>query len=382
MKSIKDFEVKNKRVLMRCDFNVPLDKGQNILHDFRILETIPTIKYLIEKQAKIILISHLGKPESAIQQSLSLAPVQKKLNELLDIPVVFVRDCIGKQVEQLSKKIKPGEILLLENLRFHKQESENDLDFAKNLAKLGDIYINEAFSVSHRAHASLVGVPKFLPSGIGLLFEKEIQGLSKILENPKRPLVGIIGGTKPSKIKSIKNLLEKVDFLLIGGKIANIILRAKGISIGKPLPGPEIMQELDGLDLTSPKLRLPFDVIAVLDGVYVRKAGAGAVNKQEKVLDIGPETVKMFSQIIRQAKTIFWAGPLGKIEEKRFSMGSLGVARAIVNTKAYSTAGGRETISFLKDAQLLEKFNHISTAGGAMLKYLSKGTLPAIEVLS
>ena len=381
MKTIRDFEVKNKRVLMRCDFNVPLDKKGKILDDFRIEKTIPTIKYLIEKQAKIILISHLGNPKSAAQQSLSLAPVQKKLNELLDIPVVFVRDCIGKQVEQLSKEIKPGEILLLENLRFHKQESENDLDFAKNLAKLGDIYINEAFSTSHRAHASLVGIPKFLSSGIGLLFEKEIQGLSKILKNSKRPLVGIIGGTKPSKIKSIKNLLEKVDFLLIGGKIANIILRAKGFSIGKPLPEPEIMQELVGLDLTNPKLRLPFDVIAVLHGVYVRKAGAGAVSKQEKVLDIGPETIKMFSQIIQQAKTIFWAGPLGKIEQKRFSMGSLGIARAIANVKAYTVVGGRETLDFLDDTQFLQKFDHVSTAGGAMLEYLSKGTLPAIQVL-
>ena len=381
MKTIRDFEVKNKRVLMRCDFNVPLDKKGKILDDFRIEKTIPTIKYLIEKQAKIILISHLGNPKSAAQQSLSLAPVQKKLNELLDIPVVFVRDCIGKQVEQLSKEIKPGEILLLENLRFHKQESENDLDFAKNLAKLGDIYINEAFSTSHRAHASLVGIPKFLSSGIGLLFEKEIQGLSKILKNSKRPLVGIIGGTKPSKIKSIKNLLEKVDFLLIGGKIANIILRAKGFSIGKPLPEPEIMQELVGLDLTNPKLRLPFDVIAVLHGVYVRKAGAGAVSTQEKVLDIGPETIKMFSQIIQQAKTIFWAGPLGKIEQKRFSMGSLGIARAIANVKAYTVVGGRETLDFLDDTQFLQKFDHVSTAGGAMLEYLSKGTLPAIQVL-
>ena len=373
MKSIKDFKVKGKRVLMRCDFNVPLDKGQNILDDFRIEKTIPTIKYLIKNKAKIILISH---------SSSSLLLVQKKLNELLDIPIIFINDCLEKGIEGQTKKIQPGQILLLENLRFYKQEKENDLDFAKNLAKLGDIYINEAFSVSHRAHASIVGIPKFLPSGIGLLFEKEIDGLSKILENPEKPLIGIIGGTKPSKIKSIKNLLEKVDFLLIGGKIANIILGAKGISIGKPLPEPETMQEIDKLELTNLKLRLPVDVIAVLHGVYTRKAGAGAVRKQEQVLDIGPETVKMFSQIINQAKTIFWAGPLGKVEQKRFSMGSLGIARAIANVKAYTVVGGRETLDFLDDTKFLQKFNHVSTAGGAMLEYLSKGTLPGIEVLS
>jgi phosphoglycerate kinase len=382
MKFIEDFNVKGKRVLVRCDFNVPLNKKSLVLDDFRIEKTIPTIERLIKKGAKVILMSHLGRPQGKFSKHLSLASVQEKLLEYLDVSVTKARDCIGAGIEKWINRMREGEVLLLENLRFHKEEEENDLEFARALAELGDIYLNDAFAVSHRAHASLVGIPKFLPSGIGLLFRQEIEALSKVLKKPKRPLVGIIGGAKVhTKIDPINEFLEKVDFLLVGGKVADEILRAKGVSVGKPLPDPEVMTEIEKIELTNSKLRLPMDVVVSLSDVYTRVMGPGAARKDESVFDIGPETIRLFSQIIADAGTIFWSGPLGKIEEKQFSMGTLGVARAISKTKSYSVVGGRETVSFLRKCNLGDKFSHVSTGGGAMLQYLSKGTLAALEVL-
>jgi len=381
MKFIEDFNLKGKRVLVRCDFNVPLDEKGNILDDFRIEKAIPTIEYLIKKGAKVILMSHLGRPEGKFKKELSLSPVQEKLLEYLDISVTKAKDCIGKEIEKWTEKMQAGEVLLLENLRFHKEEELGDLDFARELAKLGDIFINDAFSVSHRKHSSIIGLPKFLPSGIGFLFKKELEALSKILEKPKRPLVGIIGGAKTTKIKPIKSFLKNVDFLILGGKIANIILRVKGIIVGKPLPEPTIIREIEEIELTNPKLKVPLDVVVVLNSVYTRTAGPASIRKEEEVLDIGPETVRFFSQIITKAGTIFWSGPLGKIEKKQFARGSLRIARAIAKSNAFSVAGGRETVSFLREYKLADKFSHLSTAGSAMLEYLSKGTLPGIEAL-
>jgi len=381
MKFLEDFNFRGKRVLVRCDFNVALDEKGNVLDDFRIQKTIPTIEYLVKKGAKVVLMSHLGRPKGKVVKRLSLSPVQEKLLEYLDLSVTKAKDCIGKEIEKWTREMGEGEILLLENLRFHRGETENDLNFAKELAKLGDIFINEAFSASHRAHASIVSIPKFLPSGIGLLFTEEIEALSKVLKRPKRPLVGIIGGAKVvTKIKPIKNFLKRVDFLLLGGKIAEVILRVKGISVGKPLPESEIMEEIKVLELTDPKLRLPIDVIVALNEVYVRSSGPGSVRRDELILDVGPETVRIFSQIIRKARTVFWSGPLGKIEEKRFAMGTLGIARAIPKM-AFSVAGGRETVSFLQEYSLAKNFSYLSLAGGAMLEYLSEGTLPGIKVL-
>lgn len=382
MKTLKDFNVKNKRVLMRCDFNVPLDNRGNILDDFRIKKTVPTIECLMKAGAKIVLMSHLGEPEGQYGKEFSLVPIQEKLLEYLDVSVNKAADCVGRQVENWTQQMQEGEILLLENLRFHKEEEENDLEFARALARLGDIYLNDAFGVSHRKHASLMGVPKFLPSGIGLLFEQEIEALSKILKKPARPLLGIIGGTKTSKIEVIKELLEKVDFLLIGGKLANTILAAKGICLSQPLSDLDIIKEIEQINLTDSRIRLPIDAKIVLNRAYVRNGAPASARKEEKVFDIGPETIKMFSQIISQAKTIFWAGPLGKIEEKQFSMGSLGIARAIANSESFSVAGGRETVNFIRQNNLESRFSHLSTGGGAMLEYLAKATLPAIEMLS
>ena len=386
MRTLKDLDVKNKRVLVRCDFNIPLNKKGDIGDDFRIKQTIPTIEYLIKNKAKVILMSHLDEPKGKVVETLRLTPVQEKLVEYLNLSVTKAPDCIGKEIEKQAEEMKEGEILLLENLRFHKEEKENDRNFSKELAKLADVYINDAFGVSHRAHASIVGVPKYLPSGAGLLLEKEVKILSKVLEKPWRPLVAIIGGVKiSSKIKVIKQFLEKADHLLIGGKIANAILVAKGICVGRPWPSEEVAKEIAKFNLTSIKLHLPIDAVASPDETgkfYVRETGPGRVRKDEKLFDIGPETIKMFSEIIEKAKMIIWSGPLGRFEELLFEKGTKVIAEKIAkNHQAFKIVGGGETISALSKFGLREKFDHISTGGGAMLEFLSGEELPGLKIL-
>lgn len=386
MRTIKDLNVKNKRVLVRCDFNVPLNEKGEIEDDFRIKQTIPTIKYLIKNGAKVILMSHLGRPEGKVVESLRLTSVQKKLAEYLDAQVAKAADCIGKEVEKKTIEMKEGEILLLENLRFHKEEKKNYGNFAKEISKLADIYINDAFGVSHRTQASIIGVPKYLPSAAGLLLEKEIKILSRVIEDPWRPLVAIIGGVKiESKIKVIKQFLEKADHLLIGGKISNAILASKGICIGKPLPSKEVMKEIEKFKLTSTKLHLPVDAIASPDETgkfYTRESAPARVRKDEKLLDIGPETIQIFSKIIKNAKMIVWSGPLGFFEEPLFEKGTKAIAEEIArNHRAFKIVGGGETVSAVSQFGLREKFDHISTGGGAMLSFLSGEELPGLRVL-
>jgi len=385
MKTVRDFNFKNKRVLLRCDFNVPLDERGVILDDFRIKQTIPTIEYLIEKGAKIILMSHLGKPEGKVVENLRLTPVQEKLMEYLDISITKAPDCLGKEIEDWISEMQPGEILLLENLRFHKEEEENKENFTKSLASLADIYINDAFSACHRTHASIVGIPKYLPSCIGLLLEKEIKILSKILQDPWRPLVIIIGGAKNDKINFLFHFLEKTDHLLLGGKIANTILIAKGISLGKELLEKEIINIVKKIELTDPKLHLPIDGIITLENLtenHCREGGVGSVRREEMIYDIGPETIKIFSKIIKSAKMIFWAGPMGMFENEKFEKGTKEIAESIIrNHSAFRIAGGGETITALNKFGLLDKFDYISTGGGAMLSFLSGERLPGLEVL-
>jgi len=412
MKTLKDFNFKGKRVLVRCDFNVPLDDKGNILDDFRIRETIPTIEYLTKKGAKVILISHLDDPGGRVVESLRLTPIQDRLMEYLDVSITKAQDCIGKEIEKWVSSMQPGEILLLENLRFHKGEEEfaedslhltphpalrgsaNEENFAKELAKLADIYINDAFGACHRNHASIVLLPKYLPSGAGLLLEKEIKVLSKILKRPWRPLVAIIGGIKIStKIKVIEKFLEKADHLILGGQIANSILEGKGLhSPTALLPeglAPELIKKIEEINLTNPKLHLPVDgVISLADlkaGLqenYLRKGAIGQVRKEEMVYDIGPETIKFFSQIIKEAKMILWSGPLGMYEEKKFEVGTKEIAENIIrNYSAFKIAGGGDTVSAIAKFGLIDKFDHVSTGGGAMLEFLSKEKLPGIEAL-
>lgn len=382
-KTLKELDIKNKRVLVRCDFNVPLNES-SILDDFKIKQTIPTVKYLIKNEAKVILISHLGEPQK--DQKLSLKPIASRLGELLGKEVKFLDNCIGGNIEKQTLEMKTGEILLLENLRFHKEEKENDRNFAKKLSKIADVYINDAFSSSHRVHASIVGIPEHLPSGAGLLFEKEVRILSKVLENPWQPLVAIIGGAKIStKSKFIKRFLEKADHLLIGGKIANTILVVKGICIGRLWPSEEIAKEVRKFNLTSTKLHFPIDAIVSPNetgDVYIRESAPGKVRKDELLLDIGPETVRIFSKIIQDAKMIIWSGPLGFFENPLFEKGTRDIAEKIVkNHQAFKIAGGGDTIFALAKFGLRDKFDHISTGGGAMLSFLSGEKLPGIEAL-
>jgi len=385
MKFIQDFEVENKRVLVRCDFNVPLDEKGNILDDFRIKETIPTINYLIKNKAKIILMSHLDDPEGKVVESLRLTPVQEKLKEYLDLSVRKTRDCIGREIEKLTSQMRSGEVLLLENLRFHKEEEENKPIFAKELSKLADIFINDAFGACHRAHASIVGLPKYLPSGGGFLLEKEIKNLSKVLENPERPLVIVIGGVKvETKIKTILNLLEKADHLLLGSKIGVIILAQKGILTGRSFPEEKLIEKID---ITNPKIHLPVDGVIgpkeLKEESPLRKGGIGSLKKEEEVYDIGPETIKIFKEIINEAKTIFWNGPVGMFEDKRFTEGGNEVLDTILgNHKAFKIAGGGETISAINDKGVGDKFNFISTGGGVMLEFLADNKLPGLEALN
>ena len=345
MKKISDFNLERKRVLVRCDFNVPLSEEGEILDDFRIKKTIPTIKYLIRKRAKIILMSHLGRPKNR-EEKYSLKNVQKRLEKLLRKKVKFLRDCIGKEVENEVKKMREKDVILLENLRFHREEKENDIKFAKALAKLGEIYINDAFATCHRAHASIVSVPKFLPAGMGLLLEKEIENLRKITKNPTLPLIAIFGG-REGNYKAINKISEKAEFILIGHLINREIEEKKII------------------------LKHPRKIIFPIDGI----------GGKEKNFDIGPKTIALFKEKILRSKTIFWSGPLGQIEERKFQKGTREVAKTIVRSNAFSVAGGGETIQFLHKIRLAKKFDHLSTGGNSMFIFLSGEKLAGIEAL-
>jgi 3-phosphoglycerate kinase len=347
MKRIIDFNFSGKRVLVRCDFNVPLKKGK-ILDDFRIRKTLPTIEFLTKKKAKVILISHLGDPNGKVIEELRLDPIAKRLRKLLKKKVLKLNECLGDEVKKATSSLKEGEILILENVRFYPQEEENDLSFAKEISELGEIFINEAFSVSHRAHASIVGIPKFLPSGIGLLFEKEISFLENFLKEYKRPLVTLIGG---KKIKDKAPLVEK--FLEIGDKILINHLIAKEIKEGKV------------------KVKFPEKILSPIDGV----------DKKGEHFDIGPKTIKIFSEEIMKAKTIVWNGPFGKIEEKKYQRGTREIAKSILKSKAISLIGGGETIEFTNKLRITEKFSFASTGGGAFLNFLAGKRLPGLEVL-
>jgi 3-phosphoglycerate kinase len=376
MKKIENLKVRNKRVLVRVDFNVPLDEKGNVLDNYRLKVSLSTIKYLKERGARVILISHLGRP-SGEEKKCSLEQVVPELEKLLGERVKFYSDWkIGL--------IKPGQVVLLENLRFHKGETENDLGFAKRLAKLGDFYVNDAFSVCHRSHASVVRLSKLLPAVPGLLLRKEMEVLSKIKEKPKRPLVVVVGGKKLAKIESLPQLLHLSDYLLLNGFISENILIAKEILVGRSFPEAEILKNVQKMNLTSPKLHLPEDVLISLkkDWTYKRIAGLGTLRREEMVFDIGDETIKLYSEIIKKARTIFWAGPLGFFEEDRFSKGTKEVGEKIIrNHKAFKVAGGGDTISALRKFNWLDKLDHVSTGGSALLKFLCGKKLPGIEAL-
>ncbi len=387
IKHIRDFDVKGRKTLVRCDFNVPMDENGKILDSLRVERTLPTLKFLIEKGAKIILMSHLSPEDkkSGGAKLPSLKSVADLLKELLGKDIAFCGQCVGEEAKSASDKLQDGEILLLENLRRNEGEEKNDENFANELAFLGEIYVNDAFGVSHRAHASVSAITSFLPSYAGFLLSEEVETISKILENPQRPMVSIIGGVKlATKVKVIENLLKISDHALVGGGVANTIVQAKGMMMSGLSIDDEVKKLADKIDLTNPKLHLPIDGIACLDPdnqEYARVTSIGMVRKEEKMYDIGPETIKLFSEIIKQAKTIFFNGPMGLMEKKRFENGTLEVAKAITQSNAFSITGGGETNAFLKQHDLISKFSYVSTGGGAMLAFIDGQKLPGLEAL-
>ena len=387
MKFLRDLDVKDKRVLLRVDFNVPVgDDGLvDSKEDWRIEATLPTINYLLNQKAKVILLSHLGRPKGRVVKSLRLDPIAQRLEKLLGQNIIKLDNCFSQEVEKQVKNLQAGEIILLENLRFYPGEEENDSDFVKQLAKLGEIYVNDAFGNVHRAHASMVGLPQYLPSCAGLLLEKEIKVLSEISDKAERPLMVIIGGVKIStKIKVIKNFLKKADGLILAGALANTVISAKGFAIGKSVSQKEMIEEVKKLELTNIKLHIPVDVVASVDPsgrAPSRVAAVGNTEEKEMILDIGPDTIRLFSRIISKAKTIIWNGPLGIFEVEKFAQGSRKIAQAVAQNDGFSLVGGGETITLLEQLGLLKKINHISTGGGAMLKFLANEKLPGIESL-
>ena len=385
LRSIKDIDLQNKRVLVRVDFNVDLAADGNVIDDFRIKAALPTIKLLLENGAKIILMSHLGDPGGAVNEDLSLYPVRRKLAELLGRPVLGARDCVGLVAEEAVSKIQPGMVLLLENLRFHKEEKENNSEFAKSLAMLGDVYVNDAFAVCHRNHASVSAITKFLPSYAGLSLEKEVCVLEKAMKNPDHPLVVIMGGAKIStKIKLIKNFLNAADHILLGGALANTVLRAQGLAVGDSVVEEEMVEAVKDFNLTDTKVHLPVDTVVSEDKSgkgKIKIASVGNTGPRELILDIGPETVELFSRIISSAKMIVWNGPMGLFEIDQFSRGTKEIIQAIAASDAFSIAGGGETVVYLDETGLAGKFSHISTGGGAMLDFLAGEKMPGIQAL-
>ena len=384
MKLLRDLDVKNKRVLVRVDFNVPIKDGQ-VVNDFRIRASLPTIEYLLSQKAKVILLSHLGRPNGQVIEKLRLDPIGQKISQLIERPVKKLNDCIGAEVEQAIKEMKLGEIILLENVQFYPGERENAPNYINSLANFADFFILDAFGQVHRNYASISGLAKKLPSGAGLLLEKEIKNLSKVLDKPEHPLVVIIGGIKIStKIKIIKNFLEKVDNLILGGALANTVISAKGFAIGSSIIEEEMVDEVKKLELTNTKLHIPVDVVVSTNPsgqVNSRIAPVGNTKDKEMILDIGPDTNQLFKRIISQAKMVIWNGPMGLFEVDKFASGSKELARAVAQSNGFSVVGGGDTISLLEQLDLLEKIDHASTGGGAMLKFLAGQKLPGIEAL-
>ncbi len=388
--TIEDLQIKGKKVFIRADFNVPLDDNLVITDDSRIRSTLPTINYAIDEGAKVILASHLGRPKGKVEPRFSLAPVVKRLQRLLNKEVVFVPDCIGPQTENIVSKMKEGDVLLLENLRFHPEEEKNDEAFAKSLAKLADFFVNDAFGTAHRSHASTEGITKFLPSAAGFLMKKEIEYLKGVVENPVRPFVALLGGAKVSgKIGVLENLANKVDKVIIGGGMAYTFIKAMGYEIGDSLVETEMFDLaktiMEKLRSSNVKFYLPVDCVIA----QTIEAGAETkiVTTQEipvgwRALDIGPASVKLFSEALQNAKTVIWNGPMGVFEIDAFSRGTFAIANAVTDAYALSIVGGGDTGYAVHKAGVSDSITFISTGGGASLQLLEGKNLPGISALT
>lgn len=389
-KMIQDVDVKGKRVLMRVDFNVPMNDQGEITDDKRITAALPSIQYLIEHGAKVILMSHFGRPKGQVVDSLRLDPVAKRLGELLGKAVIKVDDCIGPEVEAKVNEMQDGDVMLLENVRFYPEEEANDPEFAKKLAALGDLYVNDAFGAAHRAHASTEGVAKYLPAVAGFLMEKELKFLGGAVNDPKRPFVAILGGAKvKDKIAVIESLLNKVDTLIIGGGMAYTFLKAKGYEIGKSLLDEEridfcreIMQQAEAKGV---KLLLPVDVVIANEfaaDAEHKVVAADQIPADWEGLDIGPKTVELFSEAVKTAATVVWNGPMGVFEWAAFANGTNQIAKALAESDAITIIGGGDSAAAVEQANLADKMTHVSTGGGASLEFLEGKELPGVAALN
>ena len=388
-KTVKDIDLEGKKVLVRCDFNVPMDEQKNITDNTRIVAALPTIKYLLENNCAIILCSHLGRPKGEFKPEFSLQPVAKELSKLLDKEIIMAKDVIGEDATSKAANLKQGEILLLENVRFHREETDNDAEFSKKLAGLAEIYVNDAFGAAHRAHASTAGVAAYLPAVSGFLIEKELKFLGNAISNPERPFVAILGGAKVSdKIGVIDSLLEKVDTLMIGGGMAYTFFKAQGYGVG------DSICELDKLDLATElmakakekgvKFMLPVDT--KIGKEFKPDTESKTVPWTEipdgwEGFDIGTKTIEMFSEELKNAKTVVWNGPVGLFEFDQFAIGTSSIAKVLSEIDATTIIGGGDSAAAVKKAGLEDKMTHISTGGGASLEFLEGKKLPGIECL-
>ncbi len=389
-KTIRDIPLKGKRALVRVDFNVPMDGEGNITDDNRILGALPTIRYLVEQGAKVVLMSHMGRPKGTVNPKYSLAPVARRLSELMGQPVHMAADVIGEDADRKVAALKEGEVALLENLRYHAEEEKNDPEFAKKLASYGEVYVNDAFGTAHRAHASTEGVAHFRPAVSGFLIEKELKFLGQAVENPERPFVAVLGGAKVSdKLGVINNLLDKVDTLIIGGGMAYTFVKARGGQIGKSL------LEEDKLDYAREMLKkaaekgvnllLPEDTLAAdsfSNDARSRAVPSGEIPEGWQGLDIGPKAQQKFSEAVRNAKTVVWNGPMGVFEFPNFAAGTRAVARAMAESHATTIVGGGDSAAAVAQLGFADKISHISTGGGASLEFLEGLELPGVAALN
>jgi len=388
-KTVKDIDLKGKKVFVRCDFNVPMDENKVITDNRRIVAALPTIKYLIENNCKVILCSHLGRPKGEVKPEFSLKPVAKELSKQLGIEVKIAEDVIGESAKELAANLNEGEVMLLENVRFHREETDNDPEFAKELASMAEIYVNDAFGAAHRAHASTAGIATYLPAVSGFLIEKELTFLGNTLENPERPFVAILGGAKVSdKIGVIDSLLEKVDTLMIGGGMAYTFFKAQGYSVGNSLCEVEktdlALEAMEKAKAKGVKLMLPVDTRVGKEFKPDKESKTVAwtdIPDEWEGFDIGEKTIEMFKEEVRNAKTVIWNGPLGLFEFEQFAKGTNAIANVLAEIDATTIIGGGDSAAAVEKAGLSDKMTHISTGGGASLEFLEGKKLPGIECL-
>lgn len=384
-KTVRDVDLKHKRVLMRVDFNVPMADGK-VTDDKRIRAALPTIQYILEQDASLILMSHLGRPKSAADSEFSLRAASETLSTLLGKPVQIAPDCVGPEVEKMAQALQPGEILMLENTRFHAGEEKNDLELAKQLASLGDIYVNDAFGSAHRAHASTAGIAKFLPAVSGFLMEQELEYLGRAIANPEHPYIAILGGAKISdKILVVETLLSKCDRLIVGGGMANTFLAAQGLNMQDSLVETASLETAKVvLAKSGDKLILPVD--AVIADKFDAEANTQIVNVDQipagwRMLDVGPKTIEAYKVVLQTAKLVVWNGPVGVFEMPRFAEGTFAIARMLAESKATTVIGGGDSASAVKKAGVAKQMTHVSTGGGASLEFLEGKELPGVSAL-